>query len=60
MELEGDLRLCGNKSSAIIHDPSSGIDIHHHNLGGGALNYGRDRIDILPWSRQSKLREYEE
>lgn len=51
MEIEGGYRLYGTKSTAIIHDPTTGLDIHHHCRGGGAIYHGEDVIDIFPWKK---------
>lgn len=44
MPLEGGLNLYGNRSTAILHDPDTLLDIHHHNDGGGTVNFGSERI----------------
>jgi hypothetical protein len=49
MPLEGGFRLYGNDNTAIIQDPSTGLSFHHHDRGGGAVNYNDRRLTILPW-----------
>ncbi len=58
MPVEGGWNIYGNKSTAILYDPYTELNIHHHNLGGGALVFdepafgglpGDKYIDILPW-----------
>lgn len=58
MGLDGGLNLYGDRNTAILNDPSTGLDIHHHNLGGGSLNFGNERISNFPWERQTKLPDY--
>jgi hypothetical protein len=57
MELDDGLKLYGNKSTAILHDTYTGIDIKHHDKGWGTLNYGDNRLLHLG-ERQSKLNDY--
>jgi hypothetical protein len=47
MDLDGGLKLYGWKSTAILHDPDTGVDIHHHNNGAGSLNFGSKRLLLL-------------
>jgi len=58
MELDGGYNLYGNKSTAILHEKDTGLDIHYHNYGGGALYYKDERIYELPWEKQKKLTDY--
>jgi|GEM_PF-5557119 len=58
MELDGGYNLYGNKSTAILHEKDTGLDIHYHNYGGGALYYKDERICELPWEKQKKLTDY--
>ncbi len=47
MELDGGLKLYGWKSTAILHDPDTGVDIHLHDKGAGSLNFGSKRLLLL-------------
>lgn len=59
MELDGGFNLYGHKNTAIIHDNFTGLDYHHHNLGGGTLNLKDDRlIDLSFKPIQTKLYDY--
>ena|SRR3989338_8009899 len=58
MGLDGGLNLYGDKNTAIFNDPTTGLDIHHHNSGGGMAFIGSDPLMRLPWEIQTKLPDY--
>jgi hypothetical protein len=52
----GEFTLHGNQNTAVISMDSvlEGLQIHHHNLGGGSLNYLGERITVLEWDEKYK------
>ncbi len=62
MELEGGMKLYGDEETAVFHQDlgdGNSFDIHHHNRGGGAIDFNprpserEDRFRIiLPWEKK--------